>query len=88
VKPVITFSRRSLHPRVTPGPGDMDPLGQGPHGQPAVLPEFRQDPAVGLVQRDNLSSRDRFDRFRESHLAIILRQMSHNFQSLLFILDI
>jgi hypothetical protein len=41
----------------------MDPLGQGPHGQPAVLPEFRQDPVISLVQRDNLSRPDRFDLF-------------------------
>jgi hypothetical protein len=65
----------------------MDPLGQGPDGQPAVLPELRQDPVIRLVKRDNLSSGGRFDLFRGVHLAIILRQISQNFQSLLFNLD-
>jgi hypothetical protein len=62
----------------------VDPLGQGPHGQPAVLPELRQDPVIRLVKGDNLSSGGRFDLFRGIHLLIILRQISHNFQSLLF----
>jgi hypothetical protein len=66
----------------------MDPFGQGPHGQPAVLPEFRQDPVIRLVQRDNLSSGGRFDLFGGIHLLIILRQMSRNFQSLTIILYI
>jgi hypothetical protein len=66
----------------------MDPLGQGPHRQPAVLPELRQDPVIGLIQRDNLSSGGRFDLFRGIHLTIILRQMSRNIQSSQRILDI
>jgi hypothetical protein len=59
----------------------MDSLGQGPHGQSAVLPEFRQDPVISLIQRDNLSSGDRFNLLGGSHLLIILRRKRHYLQS-------
>jgi hypothetical protein len=67
------FPLQPRHPGVRARPGDVDQVGQGAHGHPAVGAQRIDDHPVGVVHRDHMSMQAVLGNIARSHMVKIAR---------------